>query len=118
MSVLGLIGVIAAAVLIGLVVVTAAALTWAAVTSVVRAAMKKKNAVKGIVIAKPEMEAIAKTIRGNKDIGNAEEIAKKLMDMLSKEQKGLLNEVHDGYHFGALDAKDKSRDDFKYGGVI
>jgi len=119
MSALGLIGIIAAALLIGLAVVTAAALTWAAVTLVVRAAMKKINAGKTIIVAKREIEAIAETIRKDKSIENGEAMVNKLIDMTkAKEQDLLLYDVGDSYHVGALDAKDKSRDDFKYGGVI
>jgi len=89
---------------------------WPAVATLVRERMRDKNSEKAIVIAKEEIKALEEATSAKEYLLP---VAKKLKETLEAERKLLLYDVGGDYrNVETLDAKDKSRDDFQYGGVI
>ncbi len=86
---------------------------WNVVAETVRRRMKNKGSDKTMVIGKEEMGEITEQMRAHNP-----RAASKLDDMLRADEKLALYDVGDSYQVEALDAQDKSRDDFEHGGVI
>lgn len=86
---------------------------WNVVAETVRRRMKNKGSDKTMVIGKEEMGEITEQMRAHNP-----RAASKLDDMLRADEKLVLYDVGDSYQVEALDAQDKSRDDFEHGGVI
>ncbi|MBP3556354.1 MAG: hypothetical protein J6K20_01430 [Thermoguttaceae bacterium] len=110
---MGLIIFLSAALVGALALVALVSFVWNVVAETVRRRMKDKGSDKTMVIGKEEMGEITEQMRAHNP-----RAASKLDDMLRADEKLALYDVGDSYQVEALDAKDKSRDDFEHGGVI